>query len=187
MSILKRFDVDLSVDDAADIASCFGYCAYGSEARSTTVITPGTNTRKESAGSVSKKAGLSGPSRGTNSSQGRPKSNKTREREIAESQARARISSALSSISRQSNMSEADAARPNDLLIVWPWIVHTLEGGCQTLIEEFFAFENLDREKHELEFLYQERLQAGSSEEQLLGIREQLDRLNTTAKSISGF
>ena len=187
MSILKRFDVDLSVDDAADIASCFGYCAYGSEARSTTVITPGTNTRKESAGSASKKAGLSGPSRGTNSSQGRPKSNKTREREIAESQARARISSALSSISRQSNMSEADAARPNDLLIVWPWIVHTLEGGCQTLIEEFFAFENLDREKHELEFLYQERLQAGSSEEQLLGIREQLDRLNTTAKSISGF
>ena len=88
---------------------------------------------------------------------------------------------------RQHGMSEADAARPNNLVIVWPWIVHTLEGGCQTLIEEFFAFENLDREKHELEFLYQERLQAGSSEEQLLGIREQLDRLNTTAKSISGF
>lgn len=140
---LAQFDAIVSPDDAADLALAHGYLPYrdNPSARSSLANTPATGSRvrrttRENTPTTTRRA-IASKSAKSGKTESIGASSSTREKTSA--------SRALSAISAKSDLSDAEAQRPNDLLIAWPFVVHQLEGDCTDYIKEFFIMEDLDR------------------------------------------
>jgi len=184
INCLARFDVEASPDDAANLALAHGYLPYkdAPSARSSKVNTPATGSRAR------KTSRENTPTAGRRAATSKTAKSAKTESIAASSTARDKTSTsrALSALSSKSNESAVEAERPNDLLIVWPFVVEKLEGNCTSYIREFFVMEDLDREQWELQQMLAEKLEAGKMED-AAHIREELVRIKTTASKVRGY
>jgi len=184
INCLARFDVEVSPDDAANLALAHGYLPYkdAPSARSSKVNTPATGSRAR------KTSRENTPTTGRRAATSKTAKSAKTESIAASSTARDKTSTsrALSALSSKSNESAVEAERPNDLLIVWPFVVEKLEGNCTSYIREFFVMEDLDREQWELQQMLAEKLEAGKMED-AAHIREELVRIKTTASKVRGY